>query len=292
MDDRQVWMLIGGSLLLVAVIGAVGFFVGRETDSEAEPQAPSEITIDLGEGGSVDATDADAASASAGGRGATEDNGGGGAAGTGSGGGSAAPSAWDSPGHEVVGVDRKVAILDKPGGRTVRHVGRRTEFGGPRVMWVVERRGDWLGVLAPELGNGRIGWLRNDPRRLRFGVTPYSIDVDLSDRLVKLSRGGRVIRRVVVSVGRFGSNTPAGRFAVTDVIERGLDPVYGCCAIALSARQPNLPAGWIGGDRIAIHGWAGSVGDSASGGCLRASNGDVRWLTRHIQLGAPVFVRA
>ncbi len=277
-DDTRTWIWIGAALALVAAVGAVAYLLGRDAGSAAAPQPAATAPIESGVAGS---------GRSAGDAAERRSNGGGGA-----GGGSTAPAAWDGPGHELIGVDRKVEVHSAPGGRTVRRLGRRTQFGGPRVMWVAKRRGAWLGVVAPELGNGRIGWVRNDPRRLRYGTTPYTIRVDLSDRVITVRRAGSLVRRVVVSVGRIGSQTPPGTFAVTDVITRGLDPAYGCCAIALSARQPSLPAGWIGGDRIAIHGWADPVGEAASGGCLRASNGDVRWLSRRIYLGTPVFVSA
>ncbi len=204
------------------------------------------------------------------------------------------PPEWRHPGYEMVGFDPgpKLPVRRSPGGEMVRRLGPRTEFGSPRVLWVVERRGPWLAVIAPELGNNRVGWLRFDADRLRFGTTRYSMHVDLSDRVVELRRGDTVVTRVVVSVGRIGSGTPAGRYAVTDTITRGLSDVYGCCAIALSARQPNTPPGWIGGDRIALHGWNGPVGQAASGGCLRASNADMRRLMRRVPLGAPVFIDA
>jgi lipoprotein-anchoring transpeptidase ErfK/SrfK len=69
---------------------------------------------------------------------------------------------------------------------------------------------------------------------------------------------------------------------------------YGCCAVALSGHQTSLPAGWGGGDRLAVHGtsepW--TVGQPASLGCLRAADADIRWLLRRVPLGAPVFIRA
>jgi lipoprotein-anchoring transpeptidase ErfK/SrfK len=68
---------------------------------------------------------------------------------------------------------------------------------------------------------------------------------------------------------------------------------YGCCIVALSARQPNLPPGWAGGDRIAIHGTphTETIGQAASTGCLRAADTDLRVLMRDVPVGAPVFIR-
>jgi lipoprotein-anchoring transpeptidase ErfK/SrfK len=102
--------------------------------------------------------------------------------------------------------------------------------------------------------------------------------------------GRHVLGRFPITVGAAGTSTPAGRFAVTDGLFYEDSPYYGCCALALSGRQPNLPPRWLGGDRIAIHGTAGAVGGAASSGCLRATNATMRELMGHGPLGTPVFI--
>ena len=120
-----------------------------------------------------------------------------------------------------------------------------------------------------------------------------SVEIDLSRRLLVVHRGDEVLRRVTIGVGRAGSSTPIGRFAVTDKLS-GSDygPYYGCCIIALSAHQPNLPAGWTGGDRIAVHGTndPSSIGVPSSAGCPHASDEDMRFLMARLPLGTPVLV--
>jgi len=59
-----------------------------------------------------------------------------------------------------------------------------------------------------------------------------------------------------------------------------------------SGHQPNLPAGWIGGNRMAIHGTPGSIGGAISHGCLRASDPDMVSLFARVPLGTPVFIHA
>jgi lipoprotein-anchoring transpeptidase ErfK/SrfK len=149
-------------------------------------------------------------------------------------------------------------------------------------------------VVTTELPNGRLGWV--DARAgLRFGRTRLSLVLDLSARRLVLREGGRVLRRMTVGVGRPSSPTPSGRFAVTDKLRGGAyGPYYGCCILALSAHQPNLPAGWRGGDRIAIHGTndPGSIGAASSAGCPHARDADLRVLMDRVQLGTPVFIRA
>ena len=128
----------------------------------------------------------------------------------------------------------------------------RTEFGSPKVVSVLRGRGGWLRVVVPERPNGRPGWIR--AAATRAGAVDVSLRVDRSARRLTVWRRGKVVRRVQVAVGRPGSETPTGRFAVTDKLRtRRPDSPYGCCAIALSGHQPKLLPGWPGGDRLAIH---------------------------------------
>ena len=190
-------------------------------------------------------------------------------------------------------VMRRVQLRERPGGPVVRAVGTRTGYGSTRVLAVVARRGDWVGVLSDHVANSRAAWVPADAVELLH--EPYRLDVDLSKRRLTVRREGRVVRRIRVAIGKPGTATPTGRFAVTDSLRIGPEsPQYGCCALALTARQPNIPQGWSGGDRIAIHGTTaeGSIGTPASNGCLRASETDMRWLLARVTLGAPVRIRA
>jgi L,D-transpeptidase catalytic domain len=180
-----------------------------------------------------------------------------------------------------------------PGGRPLHWLGTRTEFDSPRVLSVTARRDGWLRVLASERPNGRAGWIKED--RARLASTNFSIHVDRSARRLTLRHDGRKVRTFPVAVGRPGTETPTGRFAVTDKL-RPDDPAspYGCCLLALSGHQPKLIPGWPGGDRLAIHAtpnlW--TVGRAASLGCMRGRPGDVRRLMRVVPAGTPVFIRA
>jgi hypothetical protein len=195
-------------------------------------------------------------------------------------------------GHLIAYVRSRVALRARPGGRVVERLSTRTSFGSPQALSVVRsRRGRWLAVSTPELGNGRLGWVDARAGGLRFARTRLELDVDLSQRLVVLRRGSRVLRRFVVGIGRSDSPTPTGHFSVTDKLN-GPDysAVYGCCILALSAIQPDLPAGWSGGNRIAIHG--GPTSGAVSAGCLHAGDADLRYLMRLVPLGTPVVIHA
>lgn len=190
-------------------------------------------------------------------------------------------------------VTGSAAVHDRPGGGVVTTLGPSTEFGSPQTVSVVERRGRWLGVVTTELPNGEIGWIDARTAPIALGRIAVSVEIDLSRRLLVVHRGEDVLRRVTVGVGRPGSETPIGRFAVTDKLA-GSDygAYYGCCIVALSAHQPNLPPGWTGGDRIAIHGTndPSSIGLPSSAGCPRAGDEDMRFLMARLPLGTPVLI--
>jgi L,D-transpeptidase catalytic domain len=186
-----------------------------------------------------------------------------------------------------------IALHDSPGGQVVDRVGARTEFGSMRVFWIERVRDGWFGVPVPELPDGRLAWIRDDRLALDLSQTRFWITADVSQQQLELHYGNRVLDSFPMSVGSHSSPTPLGDYSVTDgLVGRGLGPWYGCCVLALSGHQPNLPAGWIGGNRMAIHGTPGSVGGATSHGCLRASDPDMISLFARVPLGTPVFIRA
>jgi lipoprotein-anchoring transpeptidase ErfK/SrfK len=188
---------------------------------------------------------------------------------------------------------RRTQLRRNPGGPVVRVIGTTTGYGSERVLSVVARRGRWLGVLSDHMPNSRAAWIPASSAELVH--EPYRLDVDLSARRIVVRREGRVVRRIAVAIGKPSTATPVGRFAVTDTLRVGpSSPEYGCCAVALTGRQPNLPSGWSMSDRLAIHGTPseGAVGSAVSNGCLHAREADMRWLLRKVTLGAQVRIRA
>jgi L,D-transpeptidase catalytic domain len=194
-------------------------------------------------------------------------------------------------GHLVALVRGGVALRARPFGPIVERLPARTQFGSPQALSVVRtRHGHWLAVTTPDLGNGTVGWIDARAGGLSYARTRLSLEIDLSQRTLVLRSGRGVLRRASVGIGRPGSPTPTGRFAVTDKLDgAAYSPGYGCCILALSAHQTNLPAGWHGGSRIAIHG--GGLG-AVSAGCVHASASDLRYLMRLVPLGTPVSIHA
>lgn len=184
----------------------------------------------------------------------------------------------------------EVPVHSAAGGRLVTTLGDRTDFGSARTFSVVSTRGSWVSILAPELPDGSAGWVRFDAAKMTRYWTKYSLSADLSARALTLSYGKTPVARYVVTVGGPGSETPTGRFAITDGLSFDASPYYGCCAMVTTGHQTSLPPGWIGGDSIAIHGTPGPVGEAASHGCLRATDATMHALMARVPLGTPLFV--
>jgi len=188
-----------------------------------------------------------------------------------------------------------VTLRASPAGRVVGRVGSITRFGSDRALGVITSRGDrWLAVTEAGFSHNRLVWVDAQDGGLQFAHTQVALVADVSSRTLVVRRNGVAVRRFRVGVGRPGSPTPTGSFAITDKLNgRVYGAFYGCCIIALSATQPHLPPGWRGGNRVAIHGTISSsdFGRAVSAGCLHASDSALRYLMRVAPLGAMVVIR-
>ena len=193
----------------------------------------------------------------------------------------------------TVHLRRPTLLYTKPDGRQTIRVPAKTEWGSPRILSVVRQRGDWLAVLAPELKNGDIGWIRTGQGQLRS--VAWALEADLSRRVLVVKKDGHRVKRLRIAIGRKGNPTPQGRFAVTDKLRTSDGgPPYGCCVLALTGHQTRLPRDWPGGDRLAVHATndTASIGRPVSLGCMRVESGAARWLIQTIPLGSPLTIRA
>jgi hypothetical protein len=200
------------------------------------------------------------------------------------------------PAHMIARVQSGdvVALHSRPFGPVVARVGGVTPFGSPRALSVAGRRGRWLAVSEAGVAENRLVWVDANAGGLHYARTGLELDVDLSERTLTVRRDRAVLRRFSVGVGASASPTPTGHFAVTDKLAgTKFSSAYGCCILALSAVQTNLPAGWTGGNRVAIHGTLspGDFGRAVSAGCVHAPGAELRYLMRVVPLGTPVVIR-
>jgi len=173
-----------------------------------------------------------------------------------------------------------------------RVVDRSRYYGVPTVAWVEEVSADgrWGRVELPYVWPRTDGWIRLEG--LSTDTSGIEVQVDLSARRLTVRRRGAVLFRAPVATGRSTSPTPPGEYFVTDRVPFPPGSAYGSFAFGISGIQPRLPAGWGGGDQLAIHGtnapW--TIGTSASAGCLRASETTLAKLRPLLRLGTPVVI--
>jgi hypothetical protein len=193
--------------------------------------------------------------------------------------------------YSTASIRRSTVLYREPGGAKRLRITPRTEWGSARILGVVSQRGDWLGVQASELKNGEIAWIPRDKTTL--DCVSWSLHADLSKRTLQVRHNGRTVRKLHVAIGRKDNPTPKGRFTVTDRLQvTSSGSPYGCCVLALTGHQTDLPPYWPGGDRLAVHATndESSIGQPVSLGCMRAESDEARWLINHIPLGSPVFI--
>jgi lipoprotein-anchoring transpeptidase ErfK/SrfK len=185
-------------------------------------------------------------------------------------------------------------LLGSPGGHAkIARLLTKTQFGSPEMLWVVSHVPGWLGVITPDAGNDRVGWIAQNATAL--SRVSWELKVSLAARRLTVLRYGKVVVQYTVAIGAAGSPTPTGRFAVTDRIVTN-DPAgpYGCCILALSAHAPHALQGWVGGTRIAIHSTpeSASIGEATSHGCVHVTLPEGRWLLAHIPIGTPTLINS
>jgi len=162
------------------------------------------------------------------------------------------------------------------------------------VAWVLElsANGRYGRVAIPYASKPRTGWIAL--RGLKRSHTPYVVRADLSTHRLTVRKLGRLILRVPMATGSPVSPTPPGLYFVTDRVPFNPRGALGAFAFGISGIQPRPPAGWHGGNQLAIHGTnnPASIGRSVSAGCLRVSRATLERLKRILILGTPVIIQA
>jgi lipoprotein-anchoring transpeptidase ErfK/SrfK len=198
--------------------------------------------------------------------------------------------------HRVVEVPSSTTIRQVPGGPAIGTLPSSSKYlGQSMTAWVqaVSSNGRWGRIAMPWTKPvTRTGWV--PIVGLAGGSTTTMLVEDLSERRLHVYRGCRELFSASTAIGRPGSASPKGRFWVTDrvAVPGAQQGSFGSYAFGLSTVQPNLPAGWTGGDQMAIHGTGapGSIGQAASAGCLRVSEQTLARLKPLLRSGTPVVI--
>lgn len=201
----------------------------------------------------------------------------------------------DAPAANLLAsIEHAMPITARPGGGpTIGTMPATSRFlATPHKAWILDesKDGRFGKVTVPYSGSRATGWIRL--AGLQVSRTPYSVHVDLSSHTITVKHFDDTILRTPAATGAAASPTPPGRYFVTDRAPYEAGGYLGSFAFGISGIQPNLPAGWTGGDQLAIHGTndPGSIGTSSSAGCLRVSENALDRLKPVLHLGTPVII--
>ena len=125
-------------------------------------------------------------------------------------------------------------------------------------------------------------------------TTFVHVDVDLSERRVVVFKRDERLYSVAGATGAWSTPTPTGEYVVTDRVPFPSGGALGTFAFGISGIQPRLPAGWSGGNQLAIHGTdnPASIGTNASAGCVRVTEWALDRFKPLLRLGTPVLIHA
>jgi lipoprotein-anchoring transpeptidase ErfK/SrfK len=188
----------------------------------------------------------------------------------------------------------------RPGrGKVVARLGARAPWnGGPVGLLVLERRRDrrgaWLRVGLPRRPNGTSGWIPADVAKLTR--TAYRVEISTARRTLVLLRAGKPVLRTRIVVGKPGTPTPHGLFAIAERVPQPFAGGFlGPWALVITAFSDTLRSFGGGPGQVAIHGRAGAslrdpLGSARSHGCVRIPNAAISILARRPE-GTPVRIR-
>lgn len=182
-----------------------------------------------------------------------------------------------------------VVAYDAPDGAVVSEFGNPLVSGAPLTFFVEESRGQWLRVRLPIRPNGTTGWIRSSDVQLQ--ALHYSLYVSTAARTLTLLKDDVIVQSFPAAVGTGDTPTPLGEFYLTELFAP-TNSGYGPYAYGISAFSEVLNDFGGGPGQIGLHGTddAGSIGQSASHGCIRLFNEDITTLAGLLPLGTPITI--
>jgi lipoprotein-anchoring transpeptidase ErfK/SrfK len=182
-----------------------------------------------------------------------------------------------------------------PGAPTIGTVAATSKYYHVPIVIRIETtnaEGTWGRVELPYVWPRVDGWI--PLHGLDRAQTFVHVDVDLSEHRVRVYKHDDLLYTVPGAIGSSSSPTPPGAYVVTDRVPFSSGSALGTFAFGISGIQPHLPAGWSGGNQLAIHGTndPSSIGTSASAGCVRVSEWALDRFKPLLRLGTPVIIHA
>ena len=191
-------------------------------------------------------------------------------------------------------IEYPVLARKTPGGRVVAQLEHVSYYSRRAALYMVTGSQKlangkvWIRIQLPKRPNGLNGWVPSDAVALRRHHT--WIRVSRATKTVRVFTDGKQIKVFKAAVGTGGTPTPAGLFAVHDVVP--VSGLLGPYILALTAHSRVLKT-FAGGDgTIGIHGWPDreALGKAVSHGCVRMSRTGVQQLKKWARPGIPVEI--
>lgn len=169
-----------------------------------------------------------------------------------------------------------------------------THFNNQLVLMVTDRTpdGEWLKVQIPVRPNETEGWIPAHQAVLSSHFVRASLN--LTNRVVKVWDGDRLIAESRAVIGRSSTPTPLGRFFFNDLVEKWPSSVFGPYILTLSGFSEALETFEGALPVIALHGTnqPGLIGGAYSNGCIRVPNEVITFLAENIPMGTPIEISA
>jgi lipoprotein-anchoring transpeptidase ErfK/SrfK len=164
-----------------------------------------------------------------------------------------------------------------------------TSSGAPLTLLAVASRNGWVQVLLPTRPNGSSGWVRE--AAVVRSIVVDALEVSTAAHQVQHYRRGKLVATYAAATGTGGTPTPRGEFYITALLQP-TNSGYGPYAYGLSAHSEVLHSFGGGNGQIGLHGTdqPGTIGRSASHGCVRLSTAAIRALAAALPLGTPVTI--
>lgn len=166
-------------------------------------------------------------------------------------------------------------------------------LGQARVFLVKAQQGSWLDVYLPQRPNGATAWV--PLQDVTLSTDSYAVTVSTGRHVLTAWKSGKAIFTTPAAVGKSSTPTPQGAFYLAEVL-RQPNPkgAYGPYAFGTSAFSNVLYSFGGGPGQIGLHGTdePGSIGNSASHGCIRVGNDVITQLVGMLPLGTPIIVGA
>lgn len=203
---------------------------------------------------------------------------------------------WEAPPRNGVQLTRAMVVRAEPSvsARRIGTIDQSSRYVGDPIVLPVRswaQGGRWAQVPIPWKPS-RSGWIPT--ASTKAATLPTRIHVDLSERRLEAWVRGKRVLVDEVGTGRSTSPTPTGTFVVSDRLDVPSEwrDAYGPWAVGISGTQRDLPAGWSGGNQLALHGigTAGQVGRNGSAGCVVIRPRTMERIWKIAEQGTPVEI--